>query len=107
MLAGREEITRERPQEEGSDAKRQMILGIQGGPLSSLLHALVPQQSGRRWWHMPLFPALWRQRQRQADLCEFKASLVYKERSRTARDVTQRNLVLENKNKHTTAKFLQ
>ena len=27
------------------------------------------------------------------DLCEFKASLVYKESSRTARDVTQRNHV--------------
>ena len=27
------------------------------------------------WWHMPLIPALGRQR--QVDLCEFKASLVY------------------------------
>jgi hypothetical protein len=35
-------------------------------------------------------------RQRQADLCEFKASLVYKVRSRTARD-TQRNSVLKKK----------
>jgi hypothetical protein len=37
-------------------------------------------------------------RQRQADLCEFKASLVYRESSRTAR-VTQRNPVLKNKKK--------
>ena len=37
---------------------------------------------------MPLIPAL--QRQRQADLCEFEVSLVYRVSSRTARD-TQRN----------------
>ena len=28
------------------------------------------------WWHTPLIPALGRQR--QVDLCEFEASLVYK-----------------------------
>ena len=33
---------------------------------------------------MPLIPALGRQR--QVDLCEFKASLVYRACSRTARD---------------------
>jgi hypothetical protein len=44
---------------------------------------------------MPLIPAL--RRQRQVDLCEFEASLVYTASSRTAR-VTQRNSVLE-KNK--------
>ena len=34
------------------------------------------------WWPMPLIPAV--RRQRQADLCEFKASLVYRASSRTA-----------------------
>jgi hypothetical protein len=47
---------------------------------------------GWTWWHTPLILALWRQRQRQADLYDFKASLVYKESSRTAR-ATQRNPV--------------
>ena len=42
------------------------------------------------WWHTPLLPALGRQR--QEDLCELEASLVYKESSRTAR-VTQENPV--------------
>jgi hypothetical protein len=44
---------------------------------------------------MPLIPALGRQR--QADLCEFKASLVYTVSSRSTR-ATQRNPV-SNKNK--------
>jgi hypothetical protein len=43
---------------------------------------------------MPLSPALGRQR--QLDLCEFKASLVYRVSSRIVRAVTQRNLVLRN-----------
>ena len=42
---------------------------------------------------MTLIPAL--RRQKQMDLCEFKASLVYKETPRTARAVTQRNPVLK------------
>ena len=47
-------------------------------------------------WHTPLSPALGSQR--QADLCEFKASLVYRMSSRTAR-ATQRNPVLKNQKK--------
>jgi hypothetical protein len=43
-----------------------------------------------------LIPAL--RRQMQADLCEFKASLVYRVNSRTAR-ATQRNLVSKKQNK--------
>jgi hypothetical protein len=43
---------------------------------------------------MLLIPAL--RRQKQADLCEFEASLVYKMNSRTARAV-HRNHILENK----------
>ena len=45
---------------------------------------------------MPLIPALGRQR--QEDLCEFEASLVYKASSRTARTVTQRNPVSKQTN---------
>ena len=48
---------------------------------------------------MPLIPALGRQR--QADLCEFKASLVYSVSSRTAR-ATQRNPVSKKKTKQKT-----
>jgi hypothetical protein len=39
------------------------------------------------WWYTPLIPALGRQR--QAELCKFKSSLVYKVSSRP----TQRNPV--------------
>jgi hypothetical protein len=41
---------------------------------------------------MPFIPTL--RRQRQADLCEFKANLVYKASSRIARAVTQREKIL-------------
>ena len=37
----------------------------------------------RVWWHMPLIPALWSQR--QVDLKEFEASLVYTVSSKPAR----------------------
>lgn len=40
-------------------------------------------------------PAL--RRQRQADLCELKVSLVYRANSRTTRAITQRNTVLKTK----------
>jgi hypothetical protein len=40
------------------------------------------------WWHMPLVLAL--RRQKQMDLCEFQAILVYKGSSRVVR-AAQRN----------------
>jgi hypothetical protein len=46
------------------------------------------------WWCTPLISAP--RRQRQAHLCEFKASLVYRMNSRTAK-VTQRNPILKTK----------
>jgi hypothetical protein len=50
--------------------------------------------SARWWWlcHTPLTPALGK----QADLCEFEASLVYRSSSRATR-ATQRNPVTKNK----------
>ena len=50
---------------------------------------------GPVWWCTPLIPALGRQRQVNS---EFKASLVYKVSSRTAR-ATQRNSVSKNQKK--------
>jgi hypothetical protein len=41
---------------------------------------MVKPGSGQ-WWRTPLIPAL--RMQRQADLCEFKVSLVYRSSSRT------------------------
>jgi hypothetical protein len=48
------------------------------------------------WWHRSLIPALGRQR--QSDLCEFKASLVYRAIFRIAK-ATQRVSVWKNKTK--------
>jgi hypothetical protein len=45
-----------------------------------------------QWWYMPLILALGRQK--QVDLCEFKASLGYRVNSRTAR-ATQRTPVFK------------
>ena len=45
----------------------------------------------------PLIPVLGRQR--QVDLCDLEASLVYKASSRTARTITQRNSVSKQKQK--------
>lgn len=48
------------------------------------------------WWCTPLIPTL--ERQSQANLCEFKSSMVYKASSKTGR--TQRNSLLkQNKTK--------
>ena len=46
---------------------------------------------------MPLIPALGVQR--QAELCEFKVSLVYRGSSRTGSKATQKNPVLKDKKK--------
>jgi len=51
------------------------------------------------WWPTPLIPEL--RRQRQAELCEFKASLVYRVNSRTAKAM-QRNPVSKRKKKLST-----
>ena len=53
--------------------------------------------SAGRSWHTPLIPAL--RRQRQADLSEFEASLVYRASSRTARTVKQRKSCFRRKQK--------
>jgi hypothetical protein len=49
------------------------------------------------WWHTPVIPA--HGKHRQMDLHEFKASLVYKENSKTA-SASQRSPVSKNKNKN-------
>jgi hypothetical protein len=38
------------------------------------------QKRARLWWHKPLIPAL--MRQRQEDLCEFEARIIYRTNSR-------------------------
>ncbi|EGW11219.1 hypothetical protein I79_022813 [Cricetulus griseus] len=50
-----------------------------------LLCALILKYSqlDREWWCTPFIPSL--QRQRQADLCKLKASLVYRASPETAR----------------------
>ena len=45
------------------------------------------------WRCTPLIPAL--RRQRQEDLCEFKASLVYMVSSRTARELCNREILFQ------------
>ena len=50
------------------------------------------KKSNGQWVYTPSIPAL--RRQRQVDLYEFEARLVYKEIFRTASVVTQRNHVL-------------
>ena len=66
------------------------------GHTNTHAHIVKNKSLSEAWWYVPLIPALGRQT--QADLCEFKASLVYKASSRTAR-ATQKNPVLEDKQK--------
>jgi hypothetical protein len=40
----------------------------------------INKQTAGLWWCMPLIPALGKQR--QADLCKFETSLIYRESSR-------------------------
>ena len=51
--------------------------------------------SAKQWWHTPLILAL--RRQRQENLYEFEASLIYEASSRTARAM-QKDPALENQN---------
>ena len=50
------------------------------------------------WWCITLIPAL--RRQTKSDLPEFQANLIYRVGFRTARVVTQRNSVWNNKMKN-------
>ena len=53
-----------------------------------IIHFKVGKDA-RQWGRTPLIPAL--EGQRQVDLCEFEASLVFIVSSRTTRGVTQGN----------------
>jgi hypothetical protein len=48
---------------------------------------------------MPLFPALGRQRQRQEELCESEASLVYRMSCRTTRAIQKKHISKKKKKK--------
>ena len=51
-------------------------------PIKSIITA------GQLWCHTSLIPEIWKQR--QADLCDFKASLVYRASSRTDSIATEK-----------------
>jgi hypothetical protein len=45
-------------------------------------------ERAREWWHTPLNPEM--ERQKRVDLCEFKASLVYRVSFRTQKPCTKK-----------------
>ena len=53
-----------------------------------LMHSTEKIFTAGQWWRTPLTPAL--RRQRQADLSEFEASLVYRVGSRTGSKATDK-----------------
>jgi hypothetical protein len=57
-----------------------------------LTDVLKNEKVARWWWHMPLIPEF--RRLRHVDLYKFKASLVYKASSKTAKTI-HRNCVLK------------
>jgi hypothetical protein len=84
-----------------------MLFSLSLISISSILHQILKRvtkyttgvqalmrrkKKGRWWWYMPLNPALGRQR--QADLYEYEASLVYRVDSRTA-ITTQKKPILK------------
>lgn len=62
---------------------------------NGFLYKMLKYLKAWQGWCMPLISA--HERQKQADLYEFKDTLVYRGISRTNRAVTERNLVLKNK----------
>ena len=65
-----------------------LLIMMMGDYKKEINNFLKEIQESRAWWRMPLIPALGRQR--QVNLCEFEASLVYRESFRTPR-ATERN----------------
>ena len=85
-------------QDRKTNSQRLLLADIpKGGSREHLAFELSPE---RRVFFLSLCLILVIKKQREADLCEFKASLVYVVSSRTARTVTQRNLS-QNKTKQT------
>ena len=48
-------------------------ISIRHKPVNIFLTHVHARNKGARWWHIPLIPAL--SRERQLELCEFEASL--------------------------------
>lgn len=89
---------REQHGEQTGHNRRQMInLNV----LNSSCYRLVKKA---RWWkHISLIPALGRLR--QADICEFKASLIYRASSRAAKETLSRKTIQTNKQTTTSKQY--